>query len=280
MRREWVDPKAKLSMRRQCALLGLNRSGLYYEPGEGARAAEDEVLRRMIDTRFTEEPSAGVARMAEWLRTNGKVVGHRRVRRLMREMGLEAIYPKPRLSMPGDQHVVYPYLLRGVVAQRPDEVWATDITYIRLARGFVYLVAVMDWYSRYIVGWALSTTLETAFCCAALASALERGTPEIFNSDQGCQFTSAEFTGMLKAAGIRISMDGRGRVFDNIFVERLWRTIKYEEVFLHDYTDVRDAWEHLARYIRFYNERRLHSSLGYKTPEAMYFGYASSTAVA
>jgi putative transposase len=279
-RREWIDRDEDLSMRRQCALLGLNRSGLYYEPGTGCRSEEDETLKRMIDTRFTEEPSAGVVRMVEWLKTQNKPVGHERVRRLMREMGLEAIYPKPRLSIPGNQHVIYPYLLRGVVAKKPDEVWATDITYIRMARGHVYLVAIMDWFSRYIVGWTLSTTMDVSFCCAALAAALERGTPEIFNSDQGSQFTSAEFTGMLKAAGIRISMDGRGRVFDNIFVERFWRTIKYEEVYVHDYTDVRDAWEHLARYIAFYNERRLHSSLDFETPAAMYYGHARSTAAA
>lgn len=208
--------------------------------------------------------------MTEWLKRQGEGVNHKRVGRLMREMGLEAIYPKPRLSQGGEGHRIYPYLLKGLTVERPNQVWATDITYIRLAQGFIYLVAIMDWFSRYVVSWALSVTMDVGFCLEALEAALHRGRPEIFNSDQGSQFTSVDFTGRLKTAEIRISMDGRGRVFDNIFVERLWRSVKYEEVYLKDYSDVSMARAGLADYFRFYNQERLHQSLDYKTPASIY----------
>ena len=188
------------------------------------------------------------------------------VRRLMREMGLEAIYPKPRLSIGGAGHRVYPYLLKGVTVSRPNQVWSTDITYIRLAKGYVYLTAILDWFSRYVVSWAVSVTLDTAFCLEALEAALRCGKPEIFNTDQGAQFTSTDFTGRLATESIRISMDGRGRVFDNIFVERLWRTVKYEDIYLQDYGDLRSVVEGLTRYFRFYNQERRHQSLEERTP--------------
>lgn len=190
----------------------------------------------------------------------------------MRLMGLEAIYPKPRTSQSGPEHKIYPYLLKGVTIDRPDQAWCTDISYIRLAHGFVYLVVVMDWYSRYILSWELSITLEKEFCLQALERALWISKPGIFNSDQGAQFTSDEFTGRLEEAGVRISMDGRRQLYDNIFVERFWRTIKYEEVYLHDYRTVQEAWERLAAYFHFYNTERLHESLGYRTPHEVYFG--------
>ena len=230
-------------------------------------------LKRWIDEQYTRTPFYGIRRMTQWLQCKKQqIVNHKRVGRLMREMGLEAIYPKPRLSRPGEGRQVYSYLLRGLPIIRPNQVWGADITYIRLAQGYVYLVAILDWFSRYVVSWAVSVTLDVAFCVEALAQALARGRPEIFNTDQGSQFTSADFTGRLKAADIRISMDGRGRVFDNIFVERLWRTVKYEEVYLKDYTDVPTAVESLGRYFRFYNTERFHQSLDYKTPEAMHRG--------
>jgi len=190
----------------------------------------------------------------------------------MRLMGLVAIYPRPRTSLSGPEHKIYPYLLKGVTVQQPDHVWVADITYIRLAHGFVYLVVIMDWVSRYILSWELSITLEKDFCVQALKRALELSKPEIFNSDQGAQFTSEEFTAALEEAEVRISMDGRGRLYDNIFVERLWRTVKYEEVYLHDYRTVQEARERLAAYFQFYNTERLHETLGYRTPHEVYFG--------
>jgi putative transposase len=187
-------------------------------------------------------------------------------------MGVEAIYPRPRTSQPGPEHKIYPYLLKGVTVDRSDHVWCADITYIRLAHGFVYLVVILDWYSRYILSWELSITLEKEFCLQALKNALWISKPEIFNSDQGAQYMSEEFTGLLEETKVRISMDGRGRLYDNIFVERLWRTIKYEEVYLHDYRTVQEARERLAAYFRFYNTERLHEALGYRTPHEVYFG--------
>lgn len=265
-----IDPGySGISVSRQCALVGLNRSSYYYD---GVGMSEEDVrLQRMIDEQYTETPFYGVPRMTEWLRRDkNEIINPKHVRRLMRLMGLEAIYPKPRLSQTGVGHRIYPYLLRGLNIERPNQVWSTDITYIRLAKGFVYLVAVLDWYSRYVVSWAVSVTLDTAFCLEALEEALRRSIPDIFNTDQGSQFTSDDFTGRLTAAGIRISMDGRGRAFDNIFVERLWRTVKYENVYLHDYADVPSLVEGLKRYFRFYNEVRRHQSLDYKTPAEVY----------
>ena len=261
---------AMMSVVRQCGLLELSRSTFYYQPaGESAYNLE---LMRLIDEKFTKRPFYGVPRMTASLRALGHGVNPKRVRRLMRVMGLEAIYPKPRLSANGADHKVYPYLLKGVEVDRPDQAWAADITYIRLAHGFVYLVAIIDWYSRYIVSWELSTTLDTGFCLEALRKALRVSKPEIFNTDQGPQFTSMEFTKLLENAGIKVSMDGRGRVYDNIFVERLWRSVKYEEVYLHDYRMVPEARTHLSAYFEFYNDERPHEALGYRTPHEVYFG--------
>src|ERR1700685_3974108 len=210
--------------------------------------------------------------MTEGLATVGHPVNRKRVSRLMGLMGIEAVYPKPKLSLPGEGHKIYPYLLRGVGVDRVNQVWSTDITYIRMAQGFVYLVAVMDWFSRYVLSWRLSLTLELDFCIEALRGALRRGRPEVFNSDQGSQFTSEKFTSELAAREIAISMDGRGRCMDNIFIERLWRSLKYEEVYLKDYGSVAEAKDSIARYFRFYNHERLHQSLDYRTPAAMYTG--------
>lgn len=259
-----------ISISRQCELLGLSRSAYYYEPlGEGEFNLE--VMRR-IDEQYTRCPFYGVPRMAAWLRREGYGVNPKRVRRLMRLMGLEAVYPKPRLSQGSEHHVKYPYLLKGFVIERPDQVWGADITYIRLSQGFVYLVAILDWFSRYVLSWEISTSLDRGFCLKALQNALSRSKPEIFNTDQGVQFTSEEFVGSLEGSGIRVSMDGRGRVFDNIFVERLWRTVKYEEVYLNSYQTVREACHGLERYFRFYNRERLHQSLSYRTPQEVHWG--------
>jgi len=224
----------------------------------------------LIDEQFTRTPFYGVPRMTAWLNVQGQAANHKRVRRLMRLMGLHAIYPKPRLSSSNQTHKKYPYLLNGLVIDHPDEVWCADITYIRMHHGFVYLVAIMDWYSRFVLAWEISTTLDTAFCLAALEQAMELSRPGIFNTDQGSQFTSLEFTGRLEQDDIQISMDGRGRVFDNIFIERLWRSVKYEEVYLHQYQTVSEARTLLTKYFLFYNMERLHESLGYQTPYQVY----------
>lgn len=268
-----MEPEhARLSLRRQCELLGINRASLYYRAvGEGAENLE---LMRRIDEQYTHCPFYGSRRLSAWLQGQGFEVNRKRVARLMRVMGLEAVYPKPRLSQPGEGHKIYPYRLQQVQIERVNQVWSTDITYIRLAQGFVYLVAVMDWFSRYVLSWALSLTLEVDFCIEALRGALRRGRPEIFNSDQGSQFTSERFTGELEARGIAISMDGRGRCLDNIFIERLWRSLKYEEVYLRDYRAVSEAREGIERYLQFYNHQRLHQSLGYRTPAAVHAGQA------
>ncbi len=271
MRRDMTEPSSKLSVRRQCALLGISRSGLYYKP-RGVSDLDLDIMR-MIDEQYTETPFYGVEKMTAWLRRRqGIRIGHNKVRRLARAMGLEAVYPKPRLSMPSCEHKIYPYLLKNMEIKKPNQVWATDITYIRLARGFVYLAAIMDWFSRYVLSWRLSISLDADFCVAALEEALKQSCPEIFNSDQGSQFTSNEFTAVLKKAEVRISMDGRGRVFDNIFIERLWRSVKYEEVYIHDYVDVRAARQGIGRYFRLYNKDRLHQSLDYHTPEEAHYG--------
>jgi len=259
---------AEISVRRQCALLGMNRSGLYYQPrGE---SEESLMLMRLIDEEYTRHPFLGSRRIREWLCGRGYRVGRNRVRRLMQLMGIEAVYPKPKLSQPGEAHKVYPYLLNGVEVTRVNQVWSTDITYIRMASGFVYLVAVMDWHSRYVLSWALSVTMEIDFCLAALKQALRRGRPEIFNTDQGSQFTSPKFTGELETRGIAISMDGRGRCFDNIFIERLWRSLKYEEIYLREYALVPEARGAIGRWFQFYNHDRPHQSLKYRTPAVCY----------
>jgi putative transposase len=267
--RALIEPGySTLSVARQCALVGLPRSSWYYEP-VGRSALTQELLDR-LDEQYTRTPFYGVRRMTAWLRGAGYPVNPKRVRRLLRLLGLEALYPKPRTSVPAPGHRIYPYLLRGVPITQTDQVWSSDITYIRLAQGWVYLVAILDWYSRYILAWEVSNTLDTAFCVAALDRALARGRPTIFNTDQGSQFTSQEFTGRLLAADVRISMDGRGRALDNVFVERLWRTVKYEEVYLKSYETVPVAICSLGAYFRFYNEERLHQALGYRPPAAVY----------
>lgn len=266
-----VEPAhLQLSIQRQCELLGLARSSFYYEAA--SESEENLLLIRLLDEQYTRTPFYGIARMTAWLRTQGQEVNHKRVERLMRIMGIQAIYPKPRLSKKSPEHRVYPYLLRGVEIKKVNQVWSTDITYVRMRQGFLYLVAILDWFSRYVVSWQLSNSLDTSFCLTALEEALSKGKPEVFNSDQGSQFTSREFTGRLEKAGIEISMDGRGRVFDNIFVERLWRSVKYEEIFLKDYQVVMDAEQGLENYFDFYNRERLHQSLQYQTPASIYYG--------
>ena len=255
-------------MRRQCQLLGLARSSLYYEPA--GETAEDLRLMRLIDQEYTAHPFLGSRRLTAWLIEQGEAVNRKRVQRLMRLMGLEAIYPKPKLSAAGPGHRIYPYLLRGVTVERPDQVWSTDITYVPLATGFMYLAAVIDWYSRYVIAWRLSNTLDGSFCLEMLEEALGRGRPEVFNTDQGVQFTAAAWAGRLEAAGVAVSMDGRGRCLDNVFVERLWRSVKYEDVYLWRYEAVPDLQRGLGRYFPYYNEERQHQALGYRTPGVVY----------
>ena len=260
-------------------MLGLHRSNLYYEPvlEEGQETEENLTLMRLLDEQYTETPFYGVRRMTQWLRQQeGYLVNPKRVRRLLRKMGLWAIYPGPSTSKatPGAPgHRIYPYLLRGVPIRECNQVWSTDITYVRLHRGFCYLVAVIDWFSRYVLSWEVATSLEASFCLEALDRALSGGSdrPQVFNSDQGVQFTSLDFTGRLLAHDIRISMDGRGRALDNIFVERLWRSVKQEEVYIRDYQNMGEAVNGLRRYFDFYNHRRLHQSLLYQTPAAVYW---------
>jgi putative transposase len=260
-----IEPEhPHLSIRRQCQLVGLNRSTLYYRP-----AGESDLnlhLMRLIDKQYTKTPFYGWPRMTAHLRRQGYAINHKRVQRLMSTMGLQAIYPKPRTSLAAKGHKVYPYLLRKRVITRPNQVWSADITYIPMLRGFMYLVAVRDWYSRYVLAWQLSNTLDGRFCLNALERALAHGQPDIFNTDQGAQFTALAFTSRLEAAGIRISMDGRGRALDNVFVERLWRTVKYEHVYLHEYAQVPELEKGLHEYFSFYNRERLHQSLSYQTP--------------
>jgi putative transposase len=257
-----------LSIRRQCELLSLNRSSLYYKAlGE---PKEDGLLMRLIDEQYTKTPFYGSRKMTIWLKEKGYAINRKKVVRLMREMGLQAIYPKPRLSNSANRDIRYPYLLKGIGITRPNQVWSADITYIRLLNGHVYLVAVMDWYSRYVLSWQISNTLDNGFCLSALHKALGYGKPEIFNTDQGVQFTSGEFISSLIEKEIRISWDSRGRALDNIFVERLWRTVKYEEVYLHEYESFKSAKIGLTQYFDFYNHERFHQSLNYKTPEFVY----------
>jgi putative transposase len=264
-----------LSVARQCELIGLSRSTWCYQLQQ--ESAENLHLMRLLDEQYTRTPFYGSRRMVFALEQQGWNVNRKRVQRLMQKMGIEAIYPKPRLSDPAPGHRIYPYRLRGLAITRPNQVWSTDITYIRLRRGFVYLVAILDWFSRYVLDWEISITLDTSFCLSSLGRALEKARPEIFNSDQGAQFTSDEFTSRLESAGILISMDGRGRALDNVFTERLWRSVKYEEVYLKDYAGVPDAMGSLKRYFRFYNFHRPHQSLNNQTPAATYFGIPRKT---
>ena len=270
-RRQWIHAEhPPLSVRAQCRLLGLPRASLYYAPVP--ESAENLHLMRLLDEEYTRHPFYGVPRMTFWLGDSGYEVGPKRVRRLLRQMSLRAIYPKPRLSLNPLEPRRFPYLLTGVAVERPNQVWSTDITYIRLRGAFVYLAAVVDWFSGYVLAWELSTTLEVGFCVAVVERALRTQRPEIFNTDQGVQFTSAVFPAPLLAAQVPLSMVGRGRVFDNLFVERLWRTVKYEEVFLHDYQDVGESRRGLGAYFPFYNRERPHQALEYRTPHQAYFG--------
>src|SRR3954447_2105687 len=259
----------QLSIRRQCAMLGLARSGVYRLPH---RAKDDDLLlMRRIDELFTRWPFLGSRRMTAMLRAEGIPINRKRVQRLMRRMGIAALGPKPRTSKPAPGHTIYPYLLRDLAIERPNQVWAADITYIPIGRGFIYLVAIMDWASRAVLSWRLSNTMDVSFCVSALQEALARcGPPEIFNTDQGSQFTSAAFTGALVAAGIKISMDGRGRWMDNVFIERLWRSLKQEDVYLKGYADGHEAKAGIAEWIGFYNNQRPHQALGNRTPMAVW----------
>jgi putative transposase len=275
-----VEPDNKqIAVYRQCELLGLSRSSLYYKPCRDTQY--NERLMRLIDEQYVKTPFYGIDKMTESLRRLGHQVNHKRVRRLMRQMGLEAVYPhrKRALSLPDSQHKIYPYLLKDVQIGHCDQVWSADITYIRMYRGWLYLVAVMDRFSRYVLSWEVSVTLESEFCVSALRQALNFGRPQVFNTDQGSQFTSDDFTKVLLEAGVQISMDGKGRVFDNIFVERLWRTVKVEEVYLRDYQTVTEASYSLGRYFKLYNNQRLHQALGYRPPAEVY-GVAVGTPVA
>ncbi len=275
-RRELVDRRHRhLSIVRQCQLLGVSRSSLYYRPK--GTSQQDLSLMMELDRQYLETPFYGSRRMKACLERRGKPVSRKRVQRLMRVMGLRAIYRQPRTSRPAPEQRVYPYLLRGASITRPNQVWAADITYLPMARGFLYLVAVMDWHSRYVLAWRLSNTLEVGFCAEALTEALGRGRPEVFNTDQGSQFTSREFTQVLEDSGVKISMDGKGRYADNIFVERLWRTVKYEEVYLKAYGNASEARRELGEYFRFYNNRRPHQALCYRTPAEVFCGESKET---
>jgi putative transposase len=275
-KRAMIEPGyPELSIRRQCELVGLNRATFYYAP-----ATESEFnlhLMRLIDVQYTKTPFYGWPRMTAYLRNQGYAINHKRVQRLMILMGLQAIYPKKRTTISAEGHKIYPYLLRNLPITRPNQVWSADITYIPMQRGFMYLAAVIDWYSRYVIAWQLSNTLDGLFCLDVLEQALALGRPDIFNSDQGAQFTAQAFTSRLEAAEVRISMDSRGRALDNVFVERLWRSVKYEHVYLHDYVTGLELEKGLEWYFTFYNTERPHQSLGYRTPAALHFGESISS---
>jgi putative transposase len=265
-----IQDDADLSRRRQCELLGISRASLSRVP---IVDADDERIKGLIDRIYTDCPFYGSRRMRIELRRNhGTSIGRDHIRRLMRDMGIEAVYPRKKkgLSQADPTHQKYPYLLRGMDITRPNQVWGSDITYVKLERGFVYLVAILDWFSRYVVAWRLSRTLDTDFCIEALTDAFEVATPDIWNTDQGVQFTSRELTAFVLRHNVKISMDGRGRCMDNIFTERLWRTIKYENIFLHSYRSIEEAREGIKTYLDFYNNKRIHSSLNYVTPASIY----------
>ena len=261
--------QSSLSVVRQCQLLDISRSGLYYQPA-GA-SDEDLTLMKLIDKQYMATPFYGARKMVVLLKSERHCVNRKHVRRLMQLMGLRAIYRRPRTSKPGPGNKIYPYLLNGLKITRPNQVWCADVTYIPMARGFLYLVVIMDWYSRYVLSWRLSNTLDADFCVEALEEALRNGRPDIFNTDQGTQFTGKAFTGLLEQHRVQISMDGKGSYRDNLFIERLWRTVKYEEVYLRAYQDGRDARIGICDYFRFYNTQRPHQALGYKTPAEEYF---------
>ena len=266
-----ITKECDLPITRQCKLLSLNRSTVYYPHQKESES--DLILMRRIDEMHLKRPFYGSRRIRDWLHDEGHDVNRKRVQRLMRQMGITALYPKRRTSKPGKGHKIFPYLLRNLVIDRPNQVWATDISYIPMAKGFVYLVAIMDWHSRKVLSWRLSNTMDSDFCVGALEEALSRyGRPEIFNTDQGAQFTSDAFTGVLKEAGIDISMDGKGRWIDNVFIERLWRSVKYEEVYLKAYETVAEARAGIGTYFQFYNSERRHQSMNRKTPDQVYMG--------
>lgn len=266
-----IEPQhPELSIRRQCELLGLNRASYYYQPATASQL--NLTLLRLIDEQYTKTPFYGWRKMTIYLRqVKNYQINSKRVRRLMRLMGLQAIYPKPRPTGQAIEHKIYPYLLRDLVLVQPNQVWSTDITYIRMSSGFMYLTAIIDWYSRYVLAWQLSNSLDNHFCLVALEQALAQAKPKIFNTDQGVQFTAHSFTARLQEADIQISMDGRGRALDNIFVERLWRSVKYEHIFLHDYASVPALHAGLTSYFNFYNYERFHQSLDYCTPAEVHF---------
>ena len=260
-----IDRDSKdISLNRQCELLNVSKGPIYYEL-VGVTPYNLELMD-LIDRQFTETPFYGSRRLTNWLNKNGHDVNRKRVQHLMRLMGIEAIYPKPNLSKRRPDHEIYPYLLKGLRILKPNHVWSTDITYIRIGRGFVYLTAIMDWFSRYVISWKMSNTLEADFCIEALNEALEQSQPEIFNTDQGSQYTSSEFLKPLKSRNIKISMDSKGRALDNIFIERLWRSVKYEEVYIREYRTVKEAVASLKKYFIFYNHNRFHQALDYRTP--------------
>jgi putative transposase len=268
-RRALVKPRIGLSMRRQCELLGVSRSSLYYQPV--GQDPEELALMQRMDELHLDHPFFGSRLMTHTLRNEGQIINRKRTQRLMRLMDLESVAPKPNTSKPTPEHPVFPYLLRNLKVTRVNQVWASDITYIPMAHGFAYLVAIIDWYSRRVLSWRLSNTLETSFCVEALHEALRRfGQPEIFNTDQGSQFTDQAFTSVLLDRGIKISMDAKGRYLDNIFVERLWRSLKYDEVYLNAYDTLQEARLGIGQYFEFYNTRRPHTALGYQTPASFY----------
>jgi putative transposase len=265
-----IEPEnEEISIIRQCELLDINRSGYYYQPcGESELNLE---IMGMLDKQYTQTPFYGVERMLQYVLSCGYNVNIKRIRRLLRLMGLEAIYPKKKTSIKDQEHKVYPYLLKGLEINRPNQVWSSDITYIQMEKGFLYLVAIIDWFSRYVISWNISNTMDTGFCLDTLQIALERGKPEIFNTDQGSQFTSLDFTNCLHDNKVRISMDGKGRCLDNIFVERLWRTVKYEYVYLNTIKDGMELYKGLFDYFNFYNHNRFHQALNYKTPYIIHY---------
>lgn len=270
-RRQWVDPRGSLPLSRQCELAGVTRSTVYMHHLPASPDEQELALLREIDAEYTRHPFYGSRKMTVYLCDLGHQINRKRIQRLMKILGLAGMAPGPNTSRLHPQHTIYPYLLRGVTVTRPNHVWSTDITYIRMARGFVYLAAVMDWYSRKVLSWHLSNTLDGGFCVDCLEQALRTfGIPDIFNSDQGCQFTADAFTSVLKMHGISISMDGRGRALDNIFVERLWRSVKHEDVYLKGYATVPEVQLGLTEYFVFYNTERKHQSLGYCTPDEVY----------
>jgi putative transposase len=269
-RRSWVEPSQDFSIRRQCKLAGVPRAGLYYTPAP--ETVDNLLLMRLIDEQYMRRPEYGYPRMTDWLHGQGYEVNPKRVARLMRRMGLQAITPGPHTSKPTPGHKIYPYLLRNVEVDRVNQVWSTDITYVPMRRGYMYLAAVLEWHSRYVLSWELSNTLESSFCVTALERALIQGTPEIFNTDQGSQFTSGDFTGVLLNKKIAISMDGRGRALDNVFIERLWWSVKYEDIYPKSYDDGHELHRGLGVYFDYYNNERNHSSLDKRTPAEVFNG--------